>query len=150
MPAAKQRPAVMPSRPSFAPRTKRVCPWHRPPRHACGTNCFLILSVPPACRAGRRHRQHRQRPLTLLKLVRSRSNEIESRASEDVLRGFGQGRAVTSCAGSALPLAERDKFARLDKSTLCDIKLAAVEGNGRPRPGGPRETPCRSFYDHTM
>jgi hypothetical protein len=30
-------------------------------------------SVPPASRAGRRHRQNRQRPLTLLKLVRSRS-----------------------------------------------------------------------------
>ena len=39
-----------------------------------------------------------QRPLTLLKLVRSRSNEIESRASDAVLRGVGQGRAVTACA----------------------------------------------------
>ena len=42
------------------------------------------------------------------------------------------------------------KMVRSDKSTLCDIKLAAGEGNGRPRPGGPRETPCRAFYDHTM
>jgi hypothetical protein len=47
----------------------------------------------------------------------------ESRASEDVLRGVGQGRAVTACAGSALPLEIKDKFARSDKSTLCDIKL---------------------------
>jgi hypothetical protein len=63
------------------------------------------LSVPPASRAGRRHRQNRQRPLTLIKLVRCRSKEItNARASGDVLRVGGQGRAVTACAGSALPL----------------------------------------------
>ena len=59
-------------------------------------------------RAGRRHRQNRQRPLTLMKLVRSRSNVKDTSArNDDVLRGGGQGRAVTSCAGSALPLEEK-------------------------------------------
>jgi len=43
---------------------------------------------------------------------------MESRASEDVLRGGGQGRAVTACAGSALPLENKDVFARLDKSHI--------------------------------
>jgi hypothetical protein len=51
----------------------------------------------PAIAPSRYHRQNRQRPLTLLKLVRSRSNgNYESRASEDVLRGVGQGRAAVS------------------------------------------------------
>ena len=104
----------------------------------------------PAIAPRRHHRQNRQRPLTLIKLVRSRSKEIELRASDDVLRGFGQGRAVTACAESALPLEEKTSLLAQIRVTLCDIKLAAGEGNERPRHGEPRETPCRPFYDHTM
>ena len=74
---------------------------------------------PPGHRAEPPPPAAQQRPLTLLKSVRSRSKaNYESRASEDVLRGVGQGRAVTACAGSALPLENKGVFARLDKSHI--------------------------------
>jgi hypothetical protein len=96
----------------------------------------------PVIAPSRHHRQNRQRPLTLLTLVRSRSNgKTRARASEDVLRGVGQGRAVTACAGSALPLENKDVFDRLDKSHIVHHKTGREEGNGRPGSGGPRETP---------
>ncbi len=76
-----------------------------------------------------------------MKLVRYRSNgKTRARASKDVLRGVGQGRAVTACAGSALPLENKDEFARSDKSTLCDIKLAAGKRQrAAPARGTPRD-----------
>jgi hypothetical protein len=43
----------------------------------------------------------------------------ESRASDDVLRGVGQGRAVTACAGSALPLEEKTSLLAQIRVTLC-------------------------------
>jgi len=59
-----------------------------------------------------------------------------------VLRGFGQGRAVTSCAGSALPLEEKDKFARSDKSHIVQHKTGrkgkATGGLGTGNPARPR------------
>ena len=80
-------------------------------------------NVSPGHRAERRHRQNRQRPLTLIKLVRSRSKvNYESRASDDVLRGFGQGRAVTACAGMRPTARRKDKFARSDKSHIVQHK----------------------------
>jgi len=64
----------------------------------------------------------------------------ESRASDDVLRGVGQGRAVTSCAGMRPTARIKDKFARSDKSTLCDIKLAAKRRQrAAPARGTPRD-----------
>jgi len=58
-----------------------------------------------------------------------------------MLRGVGQGRAVTACAGSALPLENKDVFDRLDKSHIVHHKTGREEGNGRPGSGEPRETP---------
>jgi hypothetical protein len=49
-----------------------------------------------------------------MKLVRCRSNgKARARASDVVLRGVGQGRAVTACAGSALPLDKKSKVCSL-------------------------------------
>ncbi len=78
-------------------------------------------SVPPPCRAGRRHRQNRQSSsagLTLLKLVRSRSNEITECAQvrtccvvaargAPLCRAVAKRRRVTACAECALPLEEK-------------------------------------------
>ena len=41
---------------------------------------------------------------------------------------------------------ESNWFAQI-RVTLCNIKLAAREGNGRPGSGEPRETPLPPFYD---
>ena len=144
----KQRPAVMPSRPSFAPGQSESARGVVRPVTQCGTNCFLILSVPPASRAGRRHRQNRQRPLTLMKLVRSRSKKNHERAQVTtcsvVAARVAPSRPVRECA---LPLKEKTSLLAQIRVTLCNIKLAARKGNGRPGSGEPRETPLPPFYD---
>jgi len=50
MAAAKQRPAATPSRPSFAPRTKRVCPWRRSSR-CPGETGRIKFGISPGHRA---------------------------------------------------------------------------------------------------
>jgi hypothetical protein len=52
-------------------------------------------------------------------------------------------RPVRECA---LTLTERNQIGSLDKSHIVQHKTGREEGNGRPRHGEPRETPCRPFY----
>ena len=106
-------------------------------------------SVPPACRAGRRHRQRRQRPLTLMKLVRCRSNgKARARASDDVLRGSARVAPSRPVLGSALPLEKKNRFARSDKSTLCIHKTGRWEkATGGPGPGDPARPRAGRFID---
>ena len=135
--------------PQLRPKSKVSLPVTSFPSRCPGETGRFNFGVFPAIAPSRPHRQNRQRPSRSAVTAKigslSLKGKYESRASEDVLCGVGQGRAVTACAGSALPLENKDVCARSDKSTLCDIKLAAGKGHGRPRHGEPRETPCRAI-----
>jgi hypothetical protein len=97
----------------------------------------------PAIAPSRPHRQNKQRPLTRLKLVRSRSNVKDTSARKSrMLRGVGQGRAVTACAGSALPLEEKTSLLAQIRVTLCIIKLAARKATGGLAAGNPARPRC--------
>ena len=67
----------------------------------------------------------KQRPLTLLKLVRSRSTEIESRASDECF--VESARVAPSRPVREAPYRSKKKTSLLAqiRVTLCDIKLAA-------------------------
>ena len=60
-----------------------------------------------------------------MKLVRSRSKvNYESRASDDVLRGVGQGHAGTSCAECALSATDQSETRlRLSGDPLCGAAI---------------------------
>ena len=57
-----------------------------------------------------------------------------------MLRGVGRGRAVTACAGGALPLENKDQFARSDKSHIVRHKIGRWEKQrAAPARGTPRD-----------
>jgi hypothetical protein len=134
------RPAVTPQ---LRPKNKISLPVASSVPARGRDETIFNLNVSPARRAGRRHRQNNDdRWRCPENLVRSRSKKPDgTRASEDVLRGVGQGRAVTACAGSALPLNRKAIrwFAQI-RVTLCDIKLAAGKRQrAAPARGTPRD-----------
>ena len=102
----------------------------------------------PVIAPSRHHRQNRQRPLTLLKLVRSRSNgNYESRASDDVLRGCRPGSRRHVLCGKRPTARKKDKFARSDKSHIVRHKIGRWEkATGGPGTGNP----ARPRADHFM
>ncbi len=99
------------------------------------------LSVPPARRAGRRHRQNRITNAALCWKIGSLSLKWKSHERAQVRTCFVESARVAP----SRPVREapyrskrKTKFARSDKSTLCDIKLAAVEkATGGPGTGDP-------------
>ena len=106
-----------------------------------GTNQF---ESPPGHRAERHHRQHRQRPLTLSGNISSLPLKWKATSARKsrMLRGVGQGRAVTSCAGMRPTARRKDKFARSDKSHIVRHKIGrwgkATGGPGTGDPARPR------------
>ena len=65
-----------------------------------------------------------------------------------MLRGVGQGRDGTACAGGALPLENEDVFARLDKSHIVQHKTGRKEkATGGLAAGNPARPRCHRFID---
>ena len=126
------------------------CPWRRSSRcpGETVTNKVWCLSR-PSRRAASPAEQATTADAAKIGSLPLKEN-YESRASEDVLRGVGQGSVVTACAGSALPLEEKTSLLAQIRITLCDIKLAAGKRQrAAPARGIPRD-PVLAFYDHTM
>ena len=80
MAAAKAKASRHAVTPQLRPQGKVSLPVAPPVPSRVRDELLFNWSVPPASRAGRRHRQSKSRPLTLVKLVRSRSKEITNRA----------------------------------------------------------------------
>jgi hypothetical protein len=103
----------------------------------------------PAIAPSRRHRQNRkyERCAVLEVWFAALNSKGHKRAQVTNASRGSQGRAVTACAGSALPLNRKAIrwFAQI-RVTLCDIKLAAGKRQrAAPARGTPRD-PVPSFY----
>ena len=99
-----------------------VSPGHRaepPPPAEQLTNAALCWKVSSLCSTGMRRAQVMNAPWGMV--------------------AHRQVRAVTPCAGSALPLEDERPVCSLDKSTLCDLKLAAGKATGGLARGTPRD-----------